>query len=41
MRVMSGGAHLRGLSPGQHRNVAAVASRLRQLSDLTGPGIEP
>ena len=37
-RVTSGGIHLRDMAPGQHRNVAAVASRWRQLFDLTGPG---
>ena len=35
---MSGGAHFRGLVLG--RNVAVVANRWRQQSDLNGPGIE-
>ena len=29
-RVMSEGDHLRGLAPGQHRNIAAVTSRRQQ-----------
>ena len=35
--ITSGGVHLRGIAPRQHRNVTAVAS----ASDLTGPVIEP
>ena len=42
--VTSGGARLRGLTPGQH-NSEETSQRLRAvgdtLSDLTGPGIEP
>ena len=39
--VTSDGVHLRGLAPGQHRNVTSVASRSATVSDLTGPGIDP
>ena len=41
-RVTSGWARFRGLAPaGRHRNVAALASSLATLSNLTGLGIEP
>ena len=36
---MSGGAHLRGLAPGQHRNVAAVT--LAAVFDLFGVESNP
>ena len=34
-------AHLRDLAPGDHRNVAAVASCWRHCADFAGPVIEP
>ena len=35
------GTHIHDLAPGEHNNVAAVASRWRHSADLTGPGFEP
>ena len=40
-RAYATGAHLPDLAPGEHRNIAAVASRWQHCAVFKGPGIEP